>query len=54
MAVDRGITIGQVALQGPREEMELELVTESHYPSGFMYAAIFDGHAGFSSAQFLR
>jgi hypothetical protein len=54
MAVDRGITIGQVALQGPREEMEDELVTESHSPSGFMYAAIFDDHAGFSSAQFLR
>ncbi|CAM6026813.1 unnamed protein product [Sphagnum balticum] len=34
--------------------MEDELVTESHGPSGFMYAAIFDGHAGFSSAQFLR
>ncbi|CAN5971254.1 unnamed protein product [Sphagnum jensenii] len=34
--------------------MELELVTESHGPSGFMYAAIFHGHAGFSSAQFLR
>jgi protein phosphatase 1A len=54
MAVDRGITIGQVALQGPREEMEDELVTESHSPSGFMYAAIFDDHVGFSSAQFLR
>ncbi|CAK9226698.1 unnamed protein product [Sphagnum troendelagicum] len=54
MAVDRGITIGKVALQGPRKEMEDELVTESHGPSGFMYAAIFDGHTGFSSAQFLR
>ncbi|KAH8953283.1 hypothetical protein BDL97_08G016400 [Sphagnum fallax] len=54
VAVDRGITIGQVALQGPREEMEDEVVLESHGPNGFVYAAIFDGHAGFSSAQFLR
>ncbi|KAH9553682.1 hypothetical protein CY35_08G025000 [Sphagnum magellanicum] len=54
VAVDSGITIGQVALQGPREEMEDEVVLESHGPNGFVYAAIFDGHAGFSSAQFLR
>jgi hypothetical protein len=54
VSVDRGITIGQVALQGPREEMEDEVVLESHGPNGFVYAAIFDGHAGFSSAQFLR
>eukprot|EP00897_Mesotaenium_endlicherianum_P006684 jgi/Mesen1/6043/ME000308S05234 len=41
-------------LQGLREEMEDELVIKKDAPAGFTYAAIFDGHAGHSSARFLK
>ncbi|KAJ7515595.1 hypothetical protein O6H91_22G019600 [Diphasiastrum complanatum] len=48
------ITWGQLAVQGPRTEMEDEIVVEGPCPYGFTYAAVFDGHAGFSSVKFLR
>ncbi|GFS32231.1 thylakoid-associated phosphatase 38 [Actinidia rufa] len=50
-----GIRWGSTKLQGAREEMEDDVViVPSNDPSGFSYAAVFDGHAGFSSVKFLR
>lgn len=45
---------GSASFQGAREEMEDDLVLRSDGLSGFSFAAVFDGHAGFSSVQFLR
>lgn len=46
---------GSALLQGAREEMEDDLIiVQSEDLAGFSYAAVFDGHAGFSSAKFLR
>lgn len=49
-----GIRWGSTSLQGPREEMEDDLVIRSDSLDGFSFAAVFDGHAGFSSVKFLR
>lgn len=49
-----GIRWGLCRLQGPREEMEDEAVVRSDGLDGFSFAAVFDGHAGFSSVKFLR
>ena len=50
------LSVGQASLQGPRDEMEDEVVVvvEGEELKGFVYAGVFDGHAGFSSARFLR
>nr|XP_012571993.1 protein phosphatase 2C 57 isoform X2 [Cicer arietinum] len=45
---------GSVSLQGPREEMEDDIVLRPNTLQGFSFAAVFDGHGGFSSVQFLR
>lgn len=46
---------GSALLQGPREEMEDDsMIVQSDDLGGFSYAAVFDGHAGFSSVRFLR
>lgn len=45
---------GVAARQGPREEMEDEAVVMDESMCGFMYAAVFDGHGGLSSADYLR
>ncbi|XP_052197895.1 protein phosphatase 2C 57 [Diospyros lotus] len=51
----QGVRFGSTRLQGPREEMEDDVVVvRSGDLDGFSYAAVFDGHAGFSSAKFLR
>ncbi|KAL3650568.1 Serine/threonine-protein phosphatase PP2A catalytic subunit [Castilleja foliolosa] len=51
-----GIKWGSVRLKGAREEMEDDVVIVQSDDSlgGFSYAAVFDGHAGFSSVEFLR
>ena len=50
-----GIRWGSIKLQGPREEMEDDVVVRSDGIDGvFSFAAVFDGHAGFSSVKFLR
>lgn len=50
-----GIRWGSVQLKGAREEMEDDaVIVQSDELDGFSYAAVFDGHAGFSSVQFLR
>lgn len=50
-----GIRWGSALLQGPREEMEDDaMIVQSDDLAGFSYAAVFDGHAGFSSVRFLR
>lgn len=49
-----GIRWGSTSLQGAREEMEDDLVIRSESLDGFSFAAVFDGHAGFSSVKFLR
>ncbi|XP_026425622.1 protein phosphatase 2C 57-like [Papaver somniferum] len=49
-----GIRWGSSRLQGPREEMEDDIVLRSDDLNGFSFAAVFDGHAGFSSVEFLR
>lgn len=49
-----GIRWGSIRLQGPREEMEDDVVVKSDGLDGFSFAAVFDGHAGFSSVKFLR
>ncbi|KAI8565086.1 hypothetical protein RHMOL_Rhmol03G0233300 [Rhododendron molle] len=50
-----GVRWGSVKLQGAREEMEDDaVVVRSDDLDGFSYAAVFDGHAGFSSVKFLR
>lgn len=45
---------GVAVRQGPREEMEDEAVVMDESMCGFMYAAVFDGHGGLSSADYLR
>ncbi|KAF6136179.1 hypothetical protein GIB67_001588 [Kingdonia uniflora] len=45
---------GSIRVQGPREEMEDDVVVRSDEFDGFSFAAVFDGHAGFSSVEFLR
>ncbi|KAL2249077.1 protein phosphatase 2C 57 isoform X1 [Sesamum indicum] len=50
-----GIRWGSVKLKGAREEMEDDVViVQSDALDGFSFAAVFDGHAGFSSVEFLR
>lgn len=49
-----GIRWGSTSLQGAREEMEDDIIIRSDGLEGFSFAAIFDGHAGFSSVKFLR
>ncbi|KAL0358864.1 UNVERIFIED_CONTAM: protein phosphatase 2C 57 [Sesamum angustifolium] len=50
-----GIRWGSVKLKGAREEMEDDVViVQSDRLDGFSFAAVFDGHAGFSSVEFLR
>ncbi|KAG9447841.1 hypothetical protein H6P81_013969 [Aristolochia fimbriata] len=45
---------GSSKLQGSRSEMEDDFLLRSDNLNGFAFAAVFDGHAGFSSVQFLR
>lgn len=47
---------GHTRVQGPRSEMEDDIVlrVEEEELNGFTYAAVFDGHAGFSSVKFLK
>jgi protein phosphatase 1A len=46
---------GSAKLQGARDEMEDEVVLRTgSLLDGFSFAAVFDGHAGFSAVQFLR
>uniref|UniRef100_A0A5B7C078 protein-serine/threonine phosphatase n=1 Tax=Davidia involucrata TaxID=16924 RepID=A0A5B7C078_DAVIN len=51
-----GIRLGSTQLQGAREEMEddVVIVQSNDLLDGFSFAAVFDGHAGFSSVKFLR
>ncbi|XP_024976263.1 protein phosphatase 2C 57 [Cynara cardunculus var. scolymus] len=53
-----GIRWGSAKLQGAREEMEDDAVivasSSNNELDGFHFAAVFDGHAGFSSVKFLR
>ncbi|XP_054788407.1 protein phosphatase 2C 57 isoform X1 [Prosopis cineraria] len=49
-----GIRWGSIALQGLREEMEDDIIVRPDGLHGFSFAAVFDGHGGFSSVQFLR
>ncbi|KAG7014696.1 Protein phosphatase 2C 57 [Cucurbita argyrosperma subsp. argyrosperma] len=49
-----GIRWGSTTLQGLREEMEDDVVVRSDGLSGFLFAAVFDGHGGYSSVKFLR
>ena len=48
------IRFGSSKLQGRRSEMEDDVVVRSDGLGKFTYAAVFDGHAGFSSMEFLR
>ncbi|KAK6275353.1 hypothetical protein POUND7_005062 [Theobroma cacao] len=49
-----GIRWGSTSVQGRREEMEDNLVIRSDGLDGFSFAAVFDGHGGVSSVEFLR
>ncbi|XP_030532436.1 protein phosphatase 2C 57 [Rhodamnia argentea] len=49
-----GVRWGYTSVQGPREEMEDDVVVRPDGLDGFSFAAVFDGHGGFSSAKFLR
>ncbi|KAF1865340.1 hypothetical protein Lal_00004714 [Lupinus albus] len=49
-----GIRWGSIALQGMREEMEDDIIVKPDSFHGFSFAAVFDGHGGVSSVQFLR
>ncbi|XP_027339550.1 protein phosphatase 2C 57 isoform X4 [Abrus precatorius] len=49
-----GIRWGSIALQGLREEMEDDVIVRNDALHGFSFAAVFDGHGGYSSVQFLR
>ncbi|XP_072962663.1 probable protein phosphatase 2C 5 isoform X2 [Typha angustifolia] len=53
-ALSGGIRWGSSKFQGPRSEMEDDIVIRSDDLDGFSFAAVFDGHAGFSSVEFLR
>ncbi|KAH1255649.1 Protein phosphatase 2C 57 [Glycine max] len=48
-----GIRWGSIALQGLREEMEDDIIVRPEGLQGFSFAAVFDGHGGFSSVEFL-
>ncbi|XP_078429123.1 thylakoid-associated phosphatase 38 [Wolffia australiana] len=45
---------GSSKLQGLRSEMEDDVVVRSDGLGDFTFAAVFDGHAGFSSVEFIR
>ncbi|ESQ54478.1 hypothetical protein EUTSA_v10025423mg [Eutrema salsugineum] len=45
---------GYTSVQGFRDEMEDDIVIRSEALDNFSFAAVFDGHAGSSSVQFLR
>lgn len=46
---------GSAKLQGARDEMEDDVVVRpGALLDGFSFAAVFDGHAGFSAVEFLR
>ncbi|PKA59080.1 Protein phosphatase 2C 57 [Apostasia shenzhenica] len=49
-----GVRWGSSTLQGRRSEMEDDAVVCSEDLTGFTFAAVFDGHAGMSSVEFLR
>ncbi|KAF5819581.1 putative protein-serine/threonine phosphatase [Helianthus annuus] len=52
-----GIRWGSAKLQGARDEMEVDAVIVANNTDdlqGFYFAAVFYGHAGFSSFNFLR
>ncbi|KAJ4953865.1 hypothetical protein NE237_030697 [Protea cynaroides] len=49
-----GIRWGFSRIQGSREEMEDDVVVRADNLNEFSFAAVFDGHAGFSSVKFLR
>ncbi|KAM6555531.1 hypothetical protein CsatB_002550 [Cannabis sativa] len=49
-----GVRWGSTSLQGPREEMEDDVVLRSDGLDGFSFAAVFDGHGGSASVKFLR
>ncbi|KAJ9174282.1 hypothetical protein P3X46_017321 [Hevea brasiliensis] len=49
-----GIRWGSASLQGPREEMEDDIIIRSDGLDGFSFAGVFDGHGGISSVKFLR
>ncbi|MED6172830.1 Serine/threonine-protein phosphatase PP2A catalytic subunit [Stylosanthes scabra] len=49
-----GVRWGSIALQGIREEMEDDIIVRPNGLDGFSFAAVFDGHGGFSSVEFLR
>ncbi|XP_072056612.1 protein phosphatase 2C 57 isoform X2 [Arachis hypogaea] len=49
-----GVRWGSIALQGLREEMEDDIIVRPDGLHGFSFAAVFDGHGGFSSVEFLR
>ncbi|KAI9097801.1 hypothetical protein K1719_025572 [Acacia pycnantha] len=49
-----GIRWGSIALQGLREEMEDGIIVRPDGLHGFSFAAVFDGHGGFASVEFLR
>jgi len=49
-----GVRWGSIALQGLREEMEDDIIVRPDGLQGFSFAAVFDGHGGFSSVEFLR
>ncbi|KAJ4842330.1 Serine/threonine-protein phosphatase PP2A catalytic subunit [Turnera subulata] len=49
-----GVRWGSATLQGAREEMEDDIALRSDGLDGFSFAAVFDGHGGFSSVKFLR
>ncbi|XP_057728014.1 protein phosphatase 2C 57 isoform X1 [Arachis stenosperma] len=48
-----GVRWGSIALQGLREEMEDDIIVRPDGLHGFSFAAVFDGHGGFSSVEFL-
>ncbi|KAF3324605.1 putative protein phosphatase 2C 5 [Carex littledalei] len=45
---------GSTKQQGPRSEMEDDVIIRSDGLADFSFAAVFDGHAGFSTVRFLR
>ncbi|WOK91368.1 putative protein phosphatase 2C 5 [Canna indica] len=49
-----GVRLGSSKLQGARSEMEDDVVLRSDGLGGFSFAAVLDGHAGFSTVEFLR
>ncbi|KAL5736929.1 hypothetical protein ACOSQ2_031717 [Xanthoceras sorbifolium] len=51
-----GVRLGSTSLQGLREEMEdgVVVVQQSDGLDGFSFAAVFDGHGGVSTVNFLK